>query len=179
MPKRIRTPVPDVAEVMASGAVLTRAEAVALIADRLPSKGITERSRRDKVRKCIAERIAKGAMVEVRHNMVGLAAVAQMAREAWPLGRYDDLPRSLTMPAETGYFKSSHAPATLTRRRARPEGVAECHRVIGELEAEVTRLSESLRAQQERNADLEPDAQRYRDICATNRESAGEARTRR
>jgi len=177
MPKKVRTPVPDVAEVMANGGIVTRAGAAALIVNLHPDKDrVDDRYLRDRVRKQINARIESGAIIEARPNMIRLDEVAELARETWPDGNYDNLPRVLT--PGTGHLQTRGSVPLTGQSTSLPATVKQCNRVIRDLEAEVSRLTNALRECKQHIADLEPDALKYRANREKNRNSARKPRRR-
>jgi hypothetical protein len=134
--------------------------------------------RKDRARKAIAARIVAGELKEARPGKFRVGDIAELGRSVWPGWNDSGLPPIFRLNAEVGLFRWQGGDTLSARTVVLPTTIDECHQRIREKDAEIIRLAEVECELRQRIAKLEPDAQRYRDLCETNRLSAQGKRKR-
>ncbi len=134
-------------------------EATKLIAPRIKKTLDDDRTAEDRTRKRITRGIASGKLRRELDNTFVLGHLVDWARKTWP-GKFNDMPAYVGMSIQ-GTFKcegSASATVRVPTLEICHERLDAAQRRIDELEREV--------------AELRPDAERMRNICQQNKDSA-------
>jgi hypothetical protein len=163
-------PVPHI-DGLTAESTLTRAQVVALIASRMPSRstGETDRARRSRVSNRLRHHLGKGLLAKPTDGVFCVGAMAAWARRVWP-GVFNDLPAVLSPVTDHGSDRLKITDSMI--ERLLPTDVAGCYAMIKEQDAQIAALRAELAAERKRVRELTPDAQRHREIKEQNRKNA-------
>jgi hypothetical protein len=159
---RSRTQIPDIAALEGALVRITRAQAVALIADRMP-RSTNERQRRNCVQQSFGRYVGSAGLQRGADGRYELADVLEWAIERWPLLDLSDL-RSRMKPRES----TGRAAVILPRLSAQariislPNTLDECHLAIRVYDGELVRLNEVVEQLKKEIESLRPDAEATR-----------------
>jgi hypothetical protein len=175
--RRAPVAVPSVAG-WTTESLVSLAQAVALIAARDKRKLDDERTARDRARKLLGRHIVGGSLsyADAGRRLLRVGQLVRFLREHFP-GKFNDLPGDIAVA--TGGALSTAAGAATVSDLTLPGDLPRCHQAIRRLGARVAELETTLAASAEQIANLEPDAQRWREFVASRRRSARKPRTRR
>lgn len=141
---RARTPVPKVEDIEAAGGHVTRAQAVALIADLMPDV-IDEGLRRNCVQKSIGRHTKSGKLLATARGKYDLSEVLEWASRVWQRVDVTQIRKKLN-PRPTSGEAMLQLPALVAQGRivSLPSTLDECHRRIEEYDEKVVQLSDAL-----------------------------------
>ena len=141
------------------GSVITKYQAVGLIADEVRKNDESIRQARDRVRKRIDYAVKKGKLKQDHHHQIGFGELAAWAQTNWR-GNFTDWPAT-----QTGEIEFTLQGITGDIKGALPESLEVCHARIKELTSEVQALRREVGA-------LRPVKVREDEKRRKNRESA-------
>lgn len=154
----VRTKVPDISSGKPSDTI-TRAEAVALVASRIPrQRGDDIGTLRNRVSSRLTYAVERQELIPVSPRKFRLGDVVRWARLKWP-GRFDGLPitsrRQCVTIIDSGYATSESQATVL------PSTLPECREQIRSMSIQIESLKRELQATQVEVTALAPKAERW------------------
>ena len=171
MVRKQRVSIPELGN-LASGksGMLTLAESVALIADRVRRNGENDRGARDRVRKRITYHVEIGSLRAYKGKLA-IDELGAFLHTKYPT-KFDDLPPFNAGAGTAVGVSEVIGLSDCYDALVLPGDIPRCHAEITRLSGEVGKLGRELNAARQRIAELEPHAERWRQHTAQLRKNA-------